>query len=79
MTAFCIVEKTFKYPKRCHLEVARSVAGRGRSWRSDQEHSLTIRSVGGSQPVTNGWRVSLGMRRTTTVLRLGILACRSRQ
>jgi hypothetical protein len=38
----------------CHDEVARSVEGRGRSCRSDQEPSLTIRSVVGSQPVTNG-------------------------
>ncbi len=38
----------------CHDEVARSVAGRGRSCRSDQEPSLTIRSVVGAQPVTNG-------------------------
>jgi hypothetical protein len=38
----------------CHDEVARSVAGRGRSCRSDQEPSLTIRSVVGTQPVTNG-------------------------
>jgi SAM-dependent methyltransferase len=34
--------------------VARSAAGRGRSCRSDQEPSLTIRSVVGIQPVTNG-------------------------
>jgi hypothetical protein len=38
----------------CHDEVARSVAERGRSCRSDQEPSLTIRSVDGTQPVTNG-------------------------
>ena len=38
----------------CHDEVARSVAGRGRSCRSDQEPSLTIRSAVGAQPVTNG-------------------------
>jgi len=38
----------------CHDEVARSVAGRGRGCRSDQEPSLTIRSVVGTQPVTNG-------------------------
>jgi hypothetical protein len=38
----------------CHDEVASSVEGRGRSCRSDQEPSLTIRSVVGSQPVTNG-------------------------
>jgi hypothetical protein len=38
----------------CHDEVAKSVAGRGRSCRSDQEPSLTIRSVVGTQPVTNG-------------------------
>src|SRR6266705_1451319 len=58
----------------CHDEVARSVAGRGRSCRSDQEPSLTIRSVAGTQPVTNGWRDCPGMRRTTTALPLGILA-----
>jgi antitoxin YefM len=33
---------------------AESDAGRGRSCRSDQEPSLTIRSVGGTRPVTNG-------------------------
>jgi hypothetical protein len=38
----------------CHDEVARSVAGRGRSCRRDQESSLTIRSVDDAQPVTNG-------------------------
>ena len=38
----------------CHDEVARSVAGRGRRCRSDQEPSLTIRSVVGTRPVTNG-------------------------
>ncbi len=63
----------------CHDEVARSVAGRGRSCRSDQELSLTIRSVAGTQPVTNGWRDCPGMRRTTTALPLGILASRSQR
>jgi hypothetical protein len=38
----------------CYDEVAGLVAGRGRSCRSDQEPSLTIRSVVGTQPVTNG-------------------------
>jgi arylsulfatase A-like enzyme len=38
----------------CHDEVARSVAGRGRSCRSDQEPSLKIPSVVGTQPVTSG-------------------------
>jgi hypothetical protein len=37
-----------------HDEVARAVAGRGRSCRSDQEPSLTTRWVVGTQPVTNG-------------------------
>jgi len=46
---------------------------------SDQEPSLTIRSVVGTQPVTNGGRDCPGMRRTTTALRLGILASRSQQ
>jgi hypothetical protein len=63
----------------CYDEVARSVAGRGRSCRSDQEPSLTIRSVVGTQPVTNGDRDCLGMRHTTTALRLGILGSRSQQ
>jgi hypothetical protein len=63
----------------CHGEVVRSVAGRERSCRSDQEPALTIRSVAGNRPVTNGCRDSRGMRRTTTALRLGILAGRSRQ
>ena len=36
----------------CHNEVPRSVAGRGRSCRSDREPSLTIPSVVGTQPVT---------------------------
>src|SRR3984893_8968970 len=63
----------------CYDEVARSVAGRGRSCRSDQEPSLTIRSVVGTQPVTNGLRDCPGIRRTTTALRLGILANRSQQ
>jgi D-arabinose 1-dehydrogenase-like Zn-dependent alcohol dehydrogenase len=60
-----------------HDEVVRSVAGKRRRCRSDQDPSLTIRSVIGSPPVTNGWRDSPGMRRTTTALRLGILADRS--
>ena len=34
--------------------VARSVAGRGRSCRSDLDPSLMIRSVVGTRPVTNG-------------------------
>ena len=38
----------------CHDEVVRSVAGRGRSCRSDQEPSLTVRSGVGTQRVTNG-------------------------
>src|SRR6267378_13532 len=38
----------------CHDEVVRSVAGRVRSYRSDQEPLLIIRSVVGTQPVTNG-------------------------
>jgi hypothetical protein len=38
----------------CRDEMPRSVAGGGRSCRSDQEPSLTIRSVAGIQPVTNG-------------------------
>jgi hypothetical protein len=39
----------------CHDEVARSVAGRGRSCRSsDQDPLLAIGSVVGTQPVTNG-------------------------
>lgn len=38
----------------CYDEVARSVAGRGRSCRSDLEPSLTIRSVVGTQPVMSG-------------------------
>ena len=42
------------YGLACHDEVAGSVAGRGRSCRSNQEPSLTIRSVVGTQPVTNG-------------------------
>jgi hypothetical protein len=52
---------------------------RGRRCWSDQEPSLTTRSVAGARPVTNGGRDCLGMRRTTTALRLGILASRSRQ
>jgi Protein of unknown function (DUF4256) len=36
------------------LNFVRSVAGRGRSCRSDQEPPLTTRSVIGNQPVTNG-------------------------
>jgi hypothetical protein len=36
-----------------------------------------IRYVVGIQPVTNGGRDCLGMRRTTMALRLGILAGRS--
>src|SRR5437870_9519111 len=35
-------------------EVVRPVAGRGRRCRSDQEPALTIRSVVGTRPVTNG-------------------------
>ena len=38
----------------CYDDVARSVAGRGQSCRSDQKPLLMIRSVVGTQPVTNG-------------------------
>jgi hypothetical protein len=62
----------------CQMGV-RSVAGRGRSCLRDQGLLLMIRSVVGTQPVTNGCRDCLGMRRTTTALRLGILAGRSQQ
>src|SRR5437879_3447344 len=63
----------------CHHEVAKSVAGRERRCRRDQEPSLMIRSVAGTQPVTNGSRDCPGMRHTTTAPRLGILASRSEQ
>jgi hypothetical protein len=38
-----------------------------------------IRSVVGTQPVTNGGRDCPGMRRTATALLLGILAGRSQR
>ena len=38
----------------CHDEVAKSIGGRGRNCRSAHEPSLTIRSVVGTRPVTNG-------------------------
>src|SRR5437764_11852470 len=52
---------------------------KGPTCRSDQEPSLIIRSGGGARPATNGWRECPGMRRTTAVLRLGVLAGRSQQ
>src|SRR5947207_3224320 len=52
---------------------------KGPTCRSDQEPSLMIRSGGGARPATNGWRECPGMRRTTAVLRLGMLADRSQQ
>src|SRR5882762_321632 len=44
----------------CHDEVVRSVVGRERSCRSDQEPSLTIRLVVGTPPVTNADGTALG-------------------
>ena len=50
----------------------------GGTCRSDQERTLTIRSVVGARPATNGRRGSPGMRRTTTAPRRGMSASRSR-
>ena len=44
-----------------------------------REPALTIRSVAGNQPVTNGWPDSPGMRHISRGLRPGILVGRSRQ
>jgi hypothetical protein len=63
----------------CHDEVTRSVAERGRSCRDIRDSPLTIGSVVGAQPVTNGCRDFPGMRRTTAALRHGVSAGRSRQ